>query len=137
MLLGSAVRFGCAPVQTEHELEVLVGLLLVRQRPVMRAAVTPPAAPQRGLVGGHLPPGEHSGAGGTQQVDEAGQDADTQKAVLSAGHPHCSLIQPLVLASSTNEAIVGNHPSHGRRRDLKAHLTAGHVERFHFTSCSN
>ncbi|PWA19852.1 hypothetical protein CCH79_00015875 [Gambusia affinis] len=90
VLLGSAVWFGCAPVQIEHELQVLIGLLLVRQRPVVRASVTPPAALRRGLAGGHLPPGEDSGAGGTQQVDETGQDADTQKALLYAGRPHCS-----------------------------------------------
>lgn len=137
VLLGSAIWFGCAPVQIEHELQVLIGLLLVRQRPVVRASVTPPAALRRGLAGGHLSPGEDSGAGGTQQVDETGQDADTQKAVLCADRLHCSWIQPLVLASSTNEAIVGNHPPHGRGRDLQAHLSAGHVGRFHFTSCSN
>lgn len=83
VLFGPAVRFGCAPVQAQHELQVLVRLLLVRQRPVVRAfelcaLVTPAAAPQRGVMGGHFPPGHNSGAGGPQQEDERGQDADTQ-----------------------------------------------------------
>lgn len=69
MLFGSAVGFGCAPVQTEHELQVLVGLLLVRQRPVVGATVAPPAAPQR-AAGRRRGPRD---AGGAQQVEEAGQ----------------------------------------------------------------
>lgn len=82
MLSGPAVRFGCAVVQTEHELQVLVRFLLVGQRPVvvrssvLRALVTPTTAPQRGLVRGHVLPT----ASGTEQEDEAGQDADTKEA---------------------------------------------------------
>lgn len=32
------------------------------------------------------------------------------------------VLKPLVLASSTDEARVGNHPPHDRGRDLQAHL---------------
>lgn len=32
------------------------------------------------------------------------------------------LLEPLALAGSTDEAGVGNHPPHGRRRDLRLHL---------------
>lgn len=34
--------------------------------------------------------------------------------------------KPLVLANSTDKAITGNHPEHGRGRDLQAHLITGH-----------
>lgn len=61
VLFGSAVRFGRAPVQIEHELYVLVRSLLVRQRPVVRARVL------RALVGGHFSPRYDSGAGGAQR----------------------------------------------------------------------
>lgn len=46
VLFGSPVRPRGAAVQTEHELKVLVGLLLVSERPVVRAfvlALTPTA----------------------------------------------------------------------------------------------
>lgn len=88
VLFGSAVRLGRAPVQAEHELQVLVRFLLVGERPVVRSApvlgallwlmmvVAPPAAPL--MVGGHSPPCRRSGARATQQVDETGEDADTQ-----------------------------------------------------------
>lgn len=94
VLFGPAVRFGGAPVQTQHELQVLVRFLLVCQRPVvsafvLRALVTPAAALQHGgLVSGHFVPGHSSGAGGPQQEDEGGQDEDTQEAVSAAGRPH-------------------------------------------------
>ena len=83
MLFGPAIWFCCAAVQAEHELQVLVRFLLVRQRTVvcssvLCALVAPPAALQRGMMGGHFPPGYHSGTGGTQQVDKTGQSADTQ-----------------------------------------------------------
>lgn len=35
-------------------------------------------------------------------------------------------IKPLVLASSTNEVLVGNRPPHGQGRDLQDHLRSGH-----------
>lgn len=35
------------------------------------------------------------------------------------------VVKPLVLASSTGEARVGNHPLHIRGRDLQAHLIMG------------
>lgn len=35
------------------------------------------------------------------------------------------VLKPLVLASSTDEARVGNHPPHGRGRDSRAHLITG------------
>lgn len=78
VLFGPAVRFGCALVQAQHELQILIRFLLVRQRPVVRAFGTPAVALQRAVMGGHLPAGRYSGAGGTQQEEEAGQDADSQ-----------------------------------------------------------
>lgn len=63
MLSGPAVRLGRAPVQTQHELQVLVGFLLVRQRPVvlllMLVSVT--AALQRGATSGQFPVGHYWG----------------------------------------------------------------------------
>lgn len=82
VLLGPAVRSGCALVQTEHELQVLIRFLLVGQRQVvvrsfvLCARVTPAAAPQRGVRRGHLLPGQEAGAGGAEQEDKKGQDAD-------------------------------------------------------------
>lgn len=84
VLFGSAVRPGRAPVQGEHELQVLVGFLLVGERPVVCCSsvpaalllLAPPAAPQ--MVGGRFPPCRRSGARATQQVEETGEDADTQ-----------------------------------------------------------
>lgn len=35
------------------------------------------------------------------------------------------VLKPLVLASSTDEARVGNHPPHGPGRKFQAHLPAG------------
>lgn len=83
MLFGPAVRFGCAPIQAEHELQVLVRFLLVRQRPVVRshvfgALVTPPAALRRRGMGSHVSPGCSAGAGGTQQEEKTGESAGTQ-----------------------------------------------------------
>lgn len=82
VLFGPAVRFGCALVQTQHELQVLVRFLLVRERPVvvlvvrvfvlLCALMTPTAAPQREVMRGR-----GSGTGRTEQVDQRGQDADT------------------------------------------------------------
>lgn len=82
VLFGPAVRLGRALIQTQHELQVLVRFLLVRQRPVVRAFVlcapmTPTAALQRGVSGGQFPVGDNSGAGGTQQGDKRGQEEDT------------------------------------------------------------
>lgn len=78
VLLGPAVRLGCALVQTQHELQVLVRFLLVRQRPVVRAFVLCAlVAPQRGMMRGHFPPGRDTGTGGAQQEDE-GQETHTQ-----------------------------------------------------------
>lgn len=39
------------------------------------------------------------------------------------------VLKPLVLASSTNEVLVGNRPPHGQGRDLQAHLISGHFRR--------
>lgn len=84
VLLGPAVRFSCTTVQTQHELQVLVRFLLVRQRPVVRtlvligALVAPTCALQRGVMRGHFPPGYDSGAGGIQHEDQTGQGADAQ-----------------------------------------------------------
>lgn len=37
------------------------------------------------------------------------------------------LLKRLVLATTTDDAIVGNHAPHGRRRALQAHLPTGHI----------
>lgn len=83
VLFGPAVRFCSALVETQHELQVLVRFLLVRQRPVVRAFVprgallTPPVSPRCAAMGGHVLSGQHPGAGGVQEEDKTGQDAHT------------------------------------------------------------
>lgn len=78
MLFGPSVRFGGASVQTQHELQVLVRFLLVRQRSVVRAILTATAARQHRVLGEELPASRNSGAGGRQHGDKAGQEEDTQ-----------------------------------------------------------
>lgn len=58
VLLGSSVRFGRALVQAQHELQVLVSFLLVRQWPVVVAAangLASTAARKRLVWRGRLP----------------------------------------------------------------------------------
>lgn len=85
MLFGPAIGLGRALVQAQHELEVLVRFLLVRQRPVVR---TPGRGRGRGR--GQLPVvhGCCPRAGGAQQVEEGGHQEETQEAACGAGRPH-------------------------------------------------